>query len=26
LVEAGAGARYRYVGQGEEEYVRELLR
>ncbi len=24
LAEAGAG--YRYVGQGDEEYVRELLR
>jgi dienelactone hydrolase len=26
VVEAGAGARYRYVGQADEEFVRELLR
>ncbi len=26
VVEAGAGARYRYVGQPDEEFVKELLR
>jgi hypothetical protein len=26
VVEAGPGARYRYVGQPDEEFVKELLR